>query len=321
MNPIEVPVIDISGAGAGDAERIARQIDRTFREIGFMTIVGHGVPRQVIADVDEVVKRFFEQPVAEKMSARSPVGKGNRGYIAEGVEAADNKPDLKESFAIGRLTPVPENGQTKDAARKFEPNIWPANPPAFRPAFEAYYRAMEALSFRLLHLFEVALRLPASYFTPFFSEHASILRVHHYPKQIVPPLPGQIRIGAHSDYGALTILKVKKAPGARGFQVRSKQGDWIDVEPHDDSFLINIGDMMMTWTNDVWQSNVHRVINPKDESENVGRYSVPFFVQPNYDALIECLPSCLQPDASPHHPPITAGDYRARKMAGLYARA
>jgi isopenicillin N synthase-like dioxygenase len=320
MSQVEVPVIDISGQGASDVERIARQIDRAFREIGFMTIVGHGVPRKAIADVDEVVKQFFERPVAEKLLARSSVERGNRGYIAEGIEAADAKPDLKESYAIGRLTPLPDNSKTKDAGRKFEPNIWPANPPAFKAAFEAYYREMEALTFRLLHLFEVALHLPAGYFTPLFSEHASILRVHHYPKQIVPPQPGQIRIGAHADYGAFTILKVKRAPGARGFQVRSKQGTWIDVEPHDDSFLINIGDMMMTWTNDEWQSNVHRVINPKEESENVGRYSVPFFVQPNYDALIECLPSCLATGASPRHPPITAGDYRAQKIAGLYAR-
>lgn len=96
MSQVEVPVIDISGQGASDVERIARQIDRAFRDIGFMTIVGHGVPRTAIADVDAVVKQFFERPVAEKLLARSSVERGNRGYIAEGIEAADAKPDLKE---------------------------------------------------------------------------------------------------------------------------------------------------------------------------------------------------------------------------------
>jgi isopenicillin N synthase-like dioxygenase len=320
MIETEIPVIDISGERSGEAERIARQIDSTFREIGFITIVGHGVPRHILADVDAAAKAFFERPAAEKMKACSPIRKGNRGYIAEGVEVVDAKPDLKESFAMGRLTP-PESSRAMEAAPRFESNVWPDDPPAFKSAFEAYYREMEALSFRLLDLFEVALRLPRGYFTPLFSEHASILRVHHYPKQTVAPLPGQIRIGAHADYGAFTILKVKKGPGARGFQVLSKQNNWIDVEPHDESFLINIGDLMMTWTNDKWQSNVHRVINPKNDSENVGRYSVPFFVQPNYTALIECIPSCLESGASPRHPPISAGDYRAQKMAGLYARA
>jgi isopenicillin N synthase-like dioxygenase len=321
MSHTEVPVIDVSRATSGGAERIGLAIDRTFREIGFITIVGHGVSRKAIEDVETVTREFFDLPVAEKMKARSRVGKGNRGFIAEGVEAADEKPDLKESYAIGRLQPLPEGGKTADAAGKLEPNIWPAHPPAFKAAFEAYYREMEALSFRLLTLFEIGLKLPPGYLAPLFSEHASILRVHYYPKQKVVPLPGQIRIGAHTDYGAFTILKVKKAPGARGFQVLSKQDHWIDVEPHDDSFLINIGDLMMTWTNDKWQSNMHRVINPKDESENVARYSVPFFVQPNFDALIECIPSCLDPGERPKHPPITAGDYRAKKMAGLYARA
>ncbi len=321
MNETEIPVIDISGERPGDAERIARQIDSTFREIGFMTIVGHGVPRQFMMDVDAAAKEFFERSAADKLKARSPTVKGNRGYIAEGAEVVDKKPDLKESFAMGRLAPPPENGKATDATRKFEPNVWPDDLPGFKSAFEGYYREMEALSFRLLHLFEIALRLPGGYFKPLFSEHASILRVHHYPKQTVAPLPGQIRIGAHADYGAFTILKVKKGPGARGFQVLSKQNNWIDVEPHDESFLINIGDLMMNWTNDKWQSNVHRVINPKDDSENVGRYSVPFFIQPNYNALIECIPSCLETGASPRHSPISAGDYRAQKMAGLYARA
>jgi isopenicillin N synthase-like dioxygenase len=313
MHDVSVPVIDISDASPAGAERTAREIDRTFREIGFMTIVGHGVSPDAMAAVDAMGQTFFALPVVEKATAHSTVAKGNRGYIAEGVEAADQAPDLKESFAMGPL-------DRHAGGPELERNIWPAEPTGFQAAFETYYREMERLSLRLLALFERALDLPPDRLAPMFSRHASILRMHHYPEQAVAPQPGQIRIGAHTDYGAFTILKVKTGPGARGFQVLTKQKHWIDVEPHDDAFLINIGDLLMNWTNDRWQSNVHRVVNPKDKSENVARYSVPYFVQPNHDALIECIPTCLTPGSSAKYQPITAGEYRAKKIAGLYKR-
>ncbi len=320
MSRIEIPVIDIGGFASGDGDRIARQIDETFRQVGFMTIVGHGVAPAVVNDVDQVARQFFDVPLAHKLQAKSPGARGNRGYVAEGAEAAGgDQPDLKESFAMGRLEPPP--GGEAQGGMRFEPNIWPAEPPAFKDVMERYYREMEALSVRLLRIFARALRLPEGYFAPLFAAHSSAMRLHHYPRQTTQPLPGQIRIGAHTDYGAFTILKVKKVPGARGFQVFTKQSEWIDVEPQDDSFLINIGDLMMTWTNDKWQSNLHRVVNPADPSENVDRYSVPFFVLPNYDALIECIPSCLDPGQPPKHAPILAGDYRAKKFEELYKRA
>jgi isopenicillin N synthase-like dioxygenase len=314
-----VPVIDIRGFESGRADAIAREVDEAFRNIGFMTIVGHGVPQQAIEHVDRISRQFFHLPVNEKIESKSAVGQGNRGYVAEGVEAADEKPDLKESFAIGRIHPPKSTGMPGQP--KFEPNIWPARPPDFRSAFEEYYKAMEQLAFRLIAIYERALKLSPGHLATLFSEHASIVRVHHYPAQKVAPLPGQIRIGAHTDYGAFTILKVKKVPGARGFQVLTKQKEWIDVEPHDDSFLINIGDLMMTWTNDKWQSNLHRVINPTEESENVERFSVPYFAQPNYDALIQCISSCLEPGEQPKYEPISAGAYRAKKFEQLYERA
>jgi isopenicillin N synthase-like dioxygenase len=256
----------------------------------------------------------------QKQAARSSGAKGNRGYVAEGLEAAGgDQPDLKESFAMGRPKPPP--GGEAQGGMRFEPNVWPVELPRFKAMMEIYYQEMEALSFRLLRIFARALKLPDEYFAPHFASHSSAMRLHHYPKQTTQPLPGQIRIGAHTDYGAFTILKVKKTLGARGFQVLTRREKWIEVEPENDAFLINIGDLMMTWTNDKWQSNLHRVVNPADPAENVDRYSVPFFVLPNYDALIECIPSCREPNQLPKHAPILAGDYRAKKFEELYKRA
>ncbi len=127
------------------------------------------------------------------------------------------------------------------------------------------------------------------------------------------PLPGQLRAGAHSDYGSLTILLPEAAPG--GLEILAPDGAWRPVPAIPGAFIVNIGDLMARWTNDRWVSTVHRVVNPPaDALGSVRRQSLAFFHQPNYDALIECIPGCAGPGRPVRHAPITSGNHRLMKV-------
>ena len=141
-----------------------------------------------------------------------------------------------------------------------------------------------------------------------------MLRAINYPDQDPPPAPGQLRCGAHSDFGTHTLLQIDDAPG--GLQARGRGGEWIDVSPPAGSFVVNIGDLLMVWTNDRWLSNLHRVVNPPAGlGAGTRRQSLAFFVQPNYDARIECIPTCLAPGETPRHAPVTAWQHRHAKLS------
>ncbi len=313
-----IPCIDVGGFDSDHAHRrasLARLVDDTFTHVGFMTIVGHGVPERAVLEAERAAREFFALPLAAKRRWMKPDQILNRGYIPVGGEsvgrsygaATDAPPDLKEAFAVGPLDAA--GGDRAQPAA----NLWPERMPEFRGALERYYRELEALAFRLLDVFSLALRLEPGYFRPSFARHNAILRAQFYPAQELPPLPGQLRIAAHTDYGAFTILRGdSKAPG---LQVMTKGGRWIDIATPDECFVINISNLMKTWTNDRWQSNLHRVVNPERESpQNVARLSFPFFVNPSFDALIECLPTCVDPGATPRYAAVTAGEHRQRLL-------
>ena len=177
----------------------------------------------------------------------------------------------------------------------------------------AYYAALEGLNCRLLRIFAAALGVDADYLLARFARHASVLRAINYPEQDPPPAPGQLRCGAHSDFGTHTLLQIDDAPG--GLQARARDGGWIDVSPPPGSFTVNIGDLMMVWTNDRWLSNLHRVVNPPAAAGGTRRQSIAFFVQPDYDARIECIPTCLAPGETPRHAPVTAWQHRHAKLS------
>ena len=191
--------------------------------------------------------------------------------------------------------------------------MWPEQPAELRDVYTAYYQAMERLATAIMRAFALALDLRERFFADKIDRHISGIRVINYPDQPVAPPAGQLRAGAHSDYGALTILKSENVPG--GLQVLNRAGDWVEVEPPQGAFVVNIGDLMMHWTNDRWTSTLHRVVNPpRDAALGSRRQSIVFFFQPNYDALIECLPSCTGPDHPPRYEPVTSGEHRLRKF-------
>ena len=318
-----VPVIDIApfmqGSSVGK-QAVAAEVGRACTDIGFFSIVGHGVPEALVARMYDVSRRFFDLPFSEKLAVKRLRPEQSRGYIGFGDEnlayslGKEAVTDLKEFFAIGPVE-VPDEDYYRRAAAypSFAPNLWPAEPAELRAVWTDYYRALERLGEAIMRIFALALALPEDFFADKLDRHISGIRVINYPDQATAPAPGQLRAGAHSDYGAVTILKSENAPG--GLQVKNRRDEWVDVAAVPDSFVVNIGDLMMRWTNDRWISTLHRVANPpRDAALGSRRQSIVFFYQPNYDAVIACLPSCAGPGNPPKYAPVTSGKHRLTKF-------
>jgi isopenicillin N synthase-like dioxygenase len=317
-----VPVIDIQPFLVGDPagrQSIPRAVARACEEIGFFTIIGHGVDPALIAAASSAARQFFDVPTGEKMMARSSdaaVSRGYRGIGNEGLagtRADETPPDLKEVFHLGPPDfPHDAYHCAPEARPYFIDNVWPMSPESFRAAVTAYYRETEKLAFDLMRMFAIALELPEHFFDDKIDRHISALRIINYPEQLRPPLPGQLRAGAHSDYGTLTILLGENQPGS--LQVKPRSGQWMDVLIPPLSFVINIGDLMMRWTNDRWVSTLHRVVNPPEPvAARARRLSLVFFHHPNYDAEVACIPTCTDAANPPSYPPVKAGPYRSDK--------
>ena len=310
-----VPLRSFEAASGATRQAIATEVDAICRSSGFLAITDHGVPQAVIDDAWTAAQAFFDQPAEIKQQARAPYPGYPYGYLGPRSEALaasrgmKTPPDLKESFNGGPLA-VPPGLTDKDALTFcYAATIWPTTPDRFRPAWEAYYREMEGLAARIMTLFAAALGLPDDYFARFIDHPISALRALNYPEQTVPPEPGQLRAGAHSDYGSLTILLPQQ--GSKGLQIERPDGSWLDVPPIPGAFVINIGDLMARWTNDHWVSTVHRVVNPSNPEEAMARrQSFAYFHQPNWFAEIVSL----IPGEAPKYEPVLSGPYLMGKF-------
>lgn len=312
---LEVPVIDVSGFVHNQAQRkrqVAAAVNQACERIGFFVVTGHGVDAQLCSKALDASRVFFDLPLEEKLRIKQSRNDLARGYSAPAAESVSysrdqwTPGDLKESFSMGPPR-VPEN--------HFAANAWPARPGELKDALTDYYRAMEGLSSVLMRTFARALDLDENYFADKINRHSSVLRVINYPEQPEPPLPGQWRSGPHTDYDGFTILRQEDETRPGGLQARGRSGAWVDVPVIPNSFVINIGDMLMQWTNDRWLSTEHRVLNPsRDKALGSRRMSMPFFHSPNYDVVIECIPSCCGPNRPAKYAPVRSGDWARMKF-------
>lgn len=323
----EIPVIDLAPfRHGGDRAGVAALIGAACENLGFLVIGGHGIAPEVIDRAVAASLDFFHLPEAEKRRYQPEHTWFFRGYEALGGSALarslghETPPDLCELFRISRFDDpavAAAAGHHPGLEYFFAPNIWPERPAGLRPALLDYYRALEQLAADMMAAFALALGLPEGWFEPSIDHHITNLCVNWYPPQATPPRPGQLRRGAHSDYGSMTILYQDDAPG--GLQVLTKAGEWADVPHRPGTFVVNIGDLMARWTNDRWVSTMHRVVNPGPAAAGRERVSIPFFHQPNHDAVISCLPGCSSPDDPPRYEPMTSGDWvlgKTRKQVG-----
>lgn len=329
--PETVPTIDISNFTHGSAaqrENVARDIADACERIGFFLIKGHGVSDDLIKRTYATSRAFFDLPKEEKLEVKRNRPEVSRGYNSLADQSLSRSlgilapPDLQESFNIGPINADSSPYFTEGyGAVHFAPNQWPKQPSEFKTDATEYYMAMEKVSWQLMRIFALGLGLEESFFDRKIDRHVSSLRFINYPDQQSAPVEGQKRAGEHTDYGALTILKVENAPG--GLQVRDRSGNWIDIGYVPGTFVVNIGDLMMQWTNDRWVSTLHRVMNPPVEAAHSSRrISMVFFHQPNYDADISCLHTCVSAAKPAKYPSTSSGaHWRAKNQAARDVKA
>lgn len=310
-----VPLVDIAPFLSGtesERDEVARQVDAACRDSGFLMVAGHGVDATLMRDYEGRLREFFARPVDEKQRI-GVTRDSNRGYRGRDATALAHSrgdytpPDLMERFTIGR-TAIPDDDYHRARAHNhFQPNRWPEDA-AFVATATAYFAQMERLAADLMRLFARALAVPEDYFAPHCDKHISHLVANYYPEPKESVAAGQYRAGAHTDFGALTLLNPAHSP--RGLQVQALDGGWEDVVHVPGTFIINIGDLMALWTNDRWVSTMHRVVPPADAGD---RMSIAFFLQPNDDALIRCIPTCADAQNPAKYDAVTSGEHYQMK--------
>lgn len=320
--PFAVPVIDIAPFLAGGPDgraAVAAAVDRAAREVGFMQITGHGIPAEAVRELTDGLDAFFTLPMTEKRRWTAPVGV-NRGYSPPKSERLSyslgvaSPSDLFEAFNIGRQ---PSEFPELDLPQEhYEENVWPEGAEAFRTGASAWFGHAGRLARRMTEIFAVALGLPDDFFAAYTGHSVDVMRMNNYllPEAETHIEPDQMGMGAHTDYGIVTVLW---ADAVRGLQVLAPDGVWHDVVPAPGALLVNLGDLLARWTNDRWISTMHRVLPPVDATGRlIHRRSAAFFHDGDYDALISCLPGCENPDGTTLYAPVTIGEHLAAKLGG-----
>jgi isopenicillin N synthase-like dioxygenase len=317
-----IPSIDLRAFLNGSEQEqqgISAQVDEICKSIGFLIIENHGLATDISDNAWSTTRAFFDLPLADKLKWKPADPDCPRGYFPIAAEAlakslgVDTPPDFKESFGIG-----PSRAPAHEmAAGKFEfhfgENLWPALPEELRTDLTTYFDAMEILGSQVLRLFAAALELPLDFFERFHTHPMCALRCINYPRPDEPLLPRQKGAGEHSDYGSITLLK--SDPNVAGLEIRLPSGRWAKAPLVEDAIIVNIGDLMARWTNDRWVSTLHRVVQPDaTESRSCRRQSMAFFHNTNFDAEIECIPTCLQPGEEPKYKPVQAGEYLVKRF-------
>jgi isopenicillin N synthase-like dioxygenase len=307
----QIPIIDISGFRDGsDKDGVARAVQQAAETVGFLYIAGHGVDQALIDRAFAASKAFFALPEAEKLTVK--VNPFHRGYMPfnNSTYTADLKPNFNETFLAG-LDLGPDDPDVRAGVPLHGPNQWPAAMPTLRTEIESYYGALMGVGETMLRIFAMALELEENYFLPYFRKPMPFVRLLHYPPQPPTRAENEFGIAPHTDYGFVTILAQDEVGG---LQVRRRGGGWIDAPYIPGTFVVNIADMLKRWTNDRWASTPHRVINTTGRE----RYSIPFFFDPTYHTLVECIPGCNRDGEAPKYPPITWGDYLKQRFDSTY---
>ncbi|WP_018654361.1 isopenicillin N synthase family dioxygenase [Actinomadura flavalba] len=319
---LTVPTIDITAfrdprASGADREAVAADVDHAARTVGFMQVVGHGIAPDVINAFTRATGAFFALPPETKHRYRRPPGV-NRGYSPPKSETLRNSlgltaaADLFEAVNVGtQHTDFPGLGLPED---DYAVNEFPAEVPEFEPAVMAYFAEAARVARVMTRVFGRALGLGEDYFAAFTGHSVDVLRMNNYrlPSADVVLEPDQEGMGAHTDYGIVTVLWADPVPGLE----IHLDGAWHPVLPRTDGLLVNLGDALARWTNDQWVSTMHRVAPPRVDGELVPRRSAAFFHDGDVDAVIATLPGCVTADRPAAYAPITVGEHLRAKLAG-----
>lgn len=313
-----IPVIDLAPWFTGrdtDRRRVAQEFDRAYRDVGFLQVMGHGVPDQTVRGAFDAMNAFFSLPEEAKRRCVPQHPDLYRGYSARLSESfsyslsIERPPDLVEAFVMGA-----DDVGLDPLSNPFASNVWPAEPTWFRDRLWQYYTTVRLLSFELCRVAAVALDVDPTFFDQALHQSNTTLRCNWYHRRSdeVNLEEDQMALGAHTDYGILTVLAADLGPG---LQVLDDNGTWLDVAPEPGAFIINAGDALAVWTNDAWRSTIHRVLPSKTPGGAVRR-SIALFQDGNVDTVMECLPTCQSADRPPKYAPITLGQHVLNKIEG-----
>nr|WP_134331717.1 2-oxoglutarate and iron-dependent oxygenase domain-containing protein [Pseudomonas sp. HS-2] len=308
----EIPVIDIGPFRDNTApEQVVAAVRAAATDTGFLYIKGHGVSQALVDRAFAQSQAFFALPDEVKQSVK--INSSHRGYMGiKNAKYSDEvKPNLNETFLMG-FDLGPDDPDVQAGVAMHGPNQWPAGYPEFRATIEEYHAALLQVGRLMLRIFARALELPENFFEEHFRKPMPFVRLLHYPPQPHTRAEDEFGIAPHTDYGFLTILAQDEVGG---LQVKRRDGGWIDAPFVQGTFVVNIADMLMQWTNDKWVSTPHRVINTTGRE----RYSIPFFFDPTYHTVVECIPSCRSDEHPAKYSPITWGDYLKRRFDEIYA--
>jgi isopenicillin N synthase-like dioxygenase len=321
---LDIPTIDLAGFRDGTAQErtaIAAQVDEAARTVGFMQVVGHAIPHDVEAGLVAAMDGFFGLPMWQKKALRPASLEMNRGYTPPKSEqltlslgVRSSAADLFEAFNVGKAAEDFPGLGLDDV--HYAPNLWPLRPVSFEPAVQAWFDQAGRVAREVTAVMALALGLAENFFTGFQDHSLDVLRMNNYRVPDVPTElePGQVGMGAHTDYGIVTVLW---ADPILGLQILDSHGTWHDVVPAEGALLVNLGDLLARWTNDRWISTLHRVLPPRDgEGQLVRRRSAAFFHDGNADAVISCLPGCATDENPARYESVTVADHLAAKLNG-----
>lgn len=301
-----IPVVDFEGFVSGD--RVSRgetaaALRTAIESYGFLYLRNHSIPALVLDALFAQSRKFFSLPRDAKEAIKQKRREDPIGYEGVAGQALGDNPggDLKEMYHAGPERP----GDT--------PNLWPESLPSFREVVLAFHEAAIKAGNDFMCAVAVSLTLPEDYFEPYFDRSNGLLRLLHYPPVEGSVASGQIRAGAHTDFGSITLLF---QDNEGGLEIQAPDGTWLPAPVLPGAALINTGDLMERWTNGQFRSSPHRVAMPVGEAAKRHRYSVAFFYSPNEDAVISCMETCQGPTRPPKYPPIVAKEHiRARALA------
>lgn len=310
MRKRAIPLVDLAAFTEGTPEQqtaFVEQLGKAFHEIGFVGVINHGIPKELIEGFYAASRAFFALPEEVKRQYEIPGLAGQRGYTSFGKEHAkhSNVADLKEFFQIGQEVAAGEM-----PPEHYPPNVQVAEQPAFAALGRQLYVAFEKSGAQLLKAISIHLGLGERYFDHHIHNGNSILRAIFYPPITQEPASA-IRAEQHEDINLITLLV---GASAGGLQVLTKDNEWLDVVPEQDEIVINVGDMLQRLTNNYLKSTTHRVVNPPREEWHMPRLSIPFFLHPRSEMDLTCLASCVTEATPLAYPPITAGEYLNERL-------
>lgn len=313
----DIPIIDLAGLDGGDDElaAIAAQVRAACLGSGFFYLTGHGIDANLLTGVFAANRAFHARPLAEKLQIK--LNQWHRGYQALAtsklVSSARFTPaataNQLESYLLRHEVPPDDPGY--QVRELMGPNQWPDDP-AFRDVVSRYDAAVRNLAMRLLPVFSFAVGEQRDFFQQFFLAPSTALRLIHYPPAPETRQEGVFGIHPHTDYGFVTLLA---QDDTGGLEIQTPDGGWTPAAPVPGALVVNIGDILARWTNEVFNSTPHRVNNPSTRSS---RYSIAMFFDPDIDAHIRCLKPFAGPGRPVKHPPIRYGDYFLERLNNNY---